>query len=77
MFVFKHFLAFAVILSGFLTNKFLQTAQQSSLKGGMLCPKLGGVASPFFLAGLLNRGDAKTGNRRVNQNRDDQGTNGD
>ena len=44
---------------------------------GMLCPKLGGVASPFSLAGLLNWGGAKTGNSRVDQNRDDQGRNGD
>ena len=43
----------------------------------MLCPKLGGVAGPFSLAGLLNWGGAKTGNRRVDKDRDDQGTNGD
>ena len=60
-------------------QNFLQTAQQSFLKGGggMLCPKLGGVAGPFSLAGILNWGGAKTGNWRVDKNRDDQGTNGD
>ena len=31
----------------------------------MLCPKLGGVAGPFSLAGLLNWGGAKTGNWRM------------
>ena len=30
----------------------------------MLCPKLGGVAGPFSLAGLLNWGGAETGNWR-------------
>ena len=43
----------------------------------MLCPKLGGVAGPFSLAGTLNRGGAKTGNWRVDKDRDDQGTNED
>ena len=43
----------------------------------LLCPKLGGVAGPFSLAGLLNWGGAKTGNWRVDKDRDDQGTNGD
>ena len=45
-----------------------------SLLKMMLCPKLGGVAGPFSLAGLLNWGGAKTGNWRVDKNRDDQGT---
>ena len=42
----------------------------------VLCPKRGGVAGPFSLAGLLNWGGAKTGNWRVDKDREDQGTNG-
>ena len=43
----------------------------------MLCPKLGGVAGPFSLAGLLNWGGAKTGNCGVDNEREDQETNED
>ena len=75
VFVFKHFWPCQTFRLSY--QNFLQTAQQSFLRGGgMLCPKLGGVAGPFSLAGLLNWGGAKTGNWRVDKNRDDQGTNG-
>ena len=61
----------------FLVKIFSRLHSSLFLRRGMLCPKLGGVAGPFSLAGLLNWGGAKTGNSRVEKDRDDQGTNGD
>ena len=61
---------------GFLTNDPTFFEIVFSPNAPVLCPKLGGVAGPFSLAGLLNWGGAKTGNWRVDKDREDQGTNG-
>ena len=71
-------LAFFVILSGFLTKIFSRLHNSLFLKGGCYVHNLVVLLVPFPLPELLNWGGAKTGNSRVDQNRDqDQGKNSD